>query len=85
MVRFILGAVAGGLAVWFYGEQLREFAESRTKGVRAGAVDTLQVVEKRAEDVLDRTKEQVTSVLQAGQEALRGRTLSSTPGGRSTS
>jgi hypothetical protein len=70
MFGFIVGAIAGGLAVWYWGEQIREFAENRTQGVRRGAADTLRSVEKTAEGVLDRTKEQVSSVLQAGQDAI---------------
>ena len=70
MVRFLLGAVAGGLAVWFWREEILEFAQSKTHGVRAGAVDTLQAVEKQTEKVLDRTKEQISSALQAGQRTL---------------
>jgi hypothetical protein len=71
MVRFILGAVAGGIAVWRWGDQLRELAANRTKRVRKGAADTLQAVESKAEDVLDLAKEQVSAVLQAGQDAIR--------------
>jgi hypothetical protein len=74
MIRFILGAVAGGLAVWFWRDEILAFAQSKTHGVRAGAVDTLQAVEKRTEKVLDRTKEQISAALQAGQ-----RTLTSAP------
>jgi len=70
MVQFILGAVAGGLAVWFWRDEILEFAQSKTSGVRAGAVDTLQAVEKQTEKVLDRTKEQISSALQAGQRTL---------------
>jgi hypothetical protein len=70
MFGFIVGAIAGGLAVWYWGDQIREFADSRTQGVRKGAADTLRSVEKTAEGVLDRTKEQVSSVLQAGQDAI---------------
>jgi len=71
MVRFILGAVAGGMAVWCWGDQLRELAANKTKRVRKGAADTLQAVESKAEDVLDLAKEQVSAVLQAGQDAIR--------------
>jgi hypothetical protein len=70
MFGFIVGAIAGGLAVWYWGGEIREFAASRTQGVRRGAADTLKSVEKTAEGVLDRTKEQVSSVLQAGQDAI---------------
>jgi hypothetical protein len=71
MVRFILGAVTGGVAVWYWGDQLRELAANKTKRVRKGAADTLQAVESKAEDVLDLAKEHVSSVLQAGQDAIR--------------
>jgi len=37
------------------------------------AADRLQAVEDKAADVLDRTKEQVSSTLHAGQEAIRPR------------
>jgi hypothetical protein len=71
MVRFLLGAVAGGFAVWYWGDQLRELAANRTRNVRKGAADTLQAVDTTAGNVLDLAKEQVSSVLQAGQEAIR--------------
>lgn len=71
MVKFILGAIAGGIAGWVWGDQFRELAMNKTKRVRKGAADTLQAVESKAGDVLDRTKEQVSSVLQAGQDAIR--------------
>ena len=71
MFRFILGALVGGLAVWYWGEELREYAESRTVGVRRSAADMIRTVGKKAEDVLDRTKEQVSTASQAGQDAIR--------------
>ncbi len=73
MMRFILGALAGALAMWYWGDDIREYLESRTRDVRGRAVDTLQSVETKAGEVLDRTKEQVTSTLQAGQDAIRPR------------
>ena len=73
MVRLVLGALAGGLAVWFWGDELRRLADAKTRDVRAMAADKLQAVEEKAADVLDRTKEQVSSTLQAGQDALRPR------------
>lgn len=71
MVKFILGAVAGGIAGWVWGDQLRELAANKTNRVRKGAAETLQAVESKAEDMLDQTKKQVSSVLQAGQDAIR--------------
>ena len=71
MFRFVFGALVGGLAVWYWHEEIREYAESRTEGVRRGAAKVIRSVGKRAEDVLDRTKEQVGSATQSGQDVLR--------------
>lgn len=72
-MRFLMGAVAGALAMWYWGEDLREYIDTRTRNVRDKAVEKLQAVENTAGDVLDRAKEQVSSTLQAGQEAIRPR------------
>jgi len=71
MVRFVLGALAGGLAMLFWGDDMRRFANSKTRRLRMTAADTLKAVEDTAEDLLDRTKDQVTSTLEAGQDAIR--------------
>jgi gas vesicle protein len=71
MVGFVVGALAGGLAVLFWGEEMRRFAATKTRRIRASAADTLKAVEETAENVLDRTKEQVTSTLEAGRDAIR--------------
>jgi len=71
MFRFVFGALVGGFAVWYWGEEVREYAENRTIGVRQSAAKVLRSVGKKAEDVLDRTKEQVSSATQAGQDVLR--------------
>jgi len=60
MVRFVIGALAGGLAVWFWGDELRRLADTKTRDVRIMAAEKLQAVEDKAADVLDRTKEQVS-------------------------
>jgi hypothetical protein len=73
MIRFVMGALAGGLAVWFWGDELRRLGDAMTRDVRAKAADKLQAVEDKAADVLDRTKEQVSSTLLAGQDALHPR------------
>ena len=71
MFRFVLGALVGGLAVWYWGEEIREYAESRTHGVRKSAANVIRSVGTKAEDVLGQTKEQVDNVTQAGQDAIR--------------
>lgn len=70
MFRFVFGALVGGLAVWYWGEEMREYAESRTVGVRKTAAKMIRTVGKRAEDALDRTKDQVNAVAQSGQDMI---------------
>ncbi|HTY77783.1 MAG TPA: hypothetical protein VMI34_08200 [Candidatus Bathyarchaeia archaeon] len=74
MRGFMLGALAGAVVVWYWRDQVRNYLDSKTRGMRGRAVDTLQSVEHTAEGVLDRAKEQVSTTLQAGQDAIRPRT-----------
>jgi gas vesicle protein len=73
MMKFLVGAVAGALAMWYWGDELRDYLDNKTRDVRDRAVEKLQTVEEKAGDVLDRAKEHVSSTLQAGQEAIRPR------------
>jgi len=73
MGRFVLGALAGGLAVWFWGDKLRQLADSKTRDVREMAADQLQAAGQKTTEVLDRTRDQITSTLQAGEDAIRPR------------
>jgi ElaB/YqjD/DUF883 family membrane-anchored ribosome-binding protein len=71
MMRFIMGALAGALAMWYWGEDVRDYLDNKTRDVRDKAVEKLQTVEEKAGDVFDRAKKQVSSTLQAGQDAIR--------------
>lgn len=71
MLQFIVGAVAATVAIWLWGEDLRRYAGTGTRAVRNRAVDTMQVVEDKAGNVLDTAKEQVHSTFQAGKDAVR--------------
>jgi hypothetical protein len=71
MLRFILGAVAGSLAMWLWGDELRRYAETRTRAIRERTADTLQAVDTKAGDVLDTARDQVHATLTSGQEAVR--------------
>ena len=71
MLKMIAAAIVGGLAVWLYGEEIKRLAATRTERMRERAADTLHAVQGKAEEVLDATREQVTSTLRAGEQALR--------------
>ena len=82
---FILGTVLGGVAVWLWGREIGGYVTEKTRGVRAQAADAMRAVEertgqvpdgsgsslRRAEGVLQDTKERVSSALRAGQDAIR--------------
>ena len=71
MRRFIMGAIVGGIAVWVWRGELRKFLEQGTRGVRVKAADQLQMVQEATESALDTAKEQISSRLQRGQDAMR--------------
>jgi hypothetical protein len=55
--------------VW--GDEIRRFASTRGRTARLAAAETLQAVQSTAEEMFDSAKGQVTSTLQAGQDAIR--------------
>ena len=69
--RFVLGAIVGGIAVWVWGEDLRRLANTQGRTARLAAADALKSVQSAAEEIFDSAKDQVTSTLQAGEEAVR--------------
>jgi hypothetical protein len=82
---FVLGTVVGATVVWLWGRQIREYVQERTRGVRMKAAEGVRAVEETAGKVLDRggdalhraddflqdTKEHVSEVLRAGEDAIR--------------
>ena len=74
---FILGAITGAAIVWFWRREIEDYARDKTRGVRTQAADRLQAVAegtgkvldrggdalRRAEALLQDTKEQVSDVL----------------------
>ncbi|HTG13070.1 MAG TPA: hypothetical protein VK746_19910 [Candidatus Eisenbacteria bacterium] len=69
--RFMLGAIAGGIAVYVWGDEIRRFANTKGRTARLAAADTLKAVQSTAEGMFDTAKDQVTSTLQSGQDAIR--------------
>src|SRR5262245_438736 len=71
MFQFILGAVAGAVAAYFYRDRIKGYMTEKTPTVRDRAADKLEAFGKGAEDVLDRAKSRIESSVRAGQERLR--------------
>ena len=82
---FIVGAITGAAFVWFWRREIEDFARDKTRGVRTQAAEGLQAVAdgtekvldrggdalRRAEEVLQDTKQQVGDALRTGQDAIR--------------
>ncbi len=82
---FVLGAITGAIVVWFWGKEIKGYVREQTRGVRTKAAEGLQAVEegagkvldrggaalRRAEGILQDTKEHVSEALQSGQDAIR--------------
>jgi hypothetical protein len=53
MKGFILGALAGGVAMWLYGDQIREYVDEMTSGVRERAAARLEGAADRLHNVAE--------------------------------
>jgi hypothetical protein len=71
VTEFAIGLAAGAIVAWLWGEQIRDYADEQTRDLRKRAADGLQVVQDKTEGVLETTREQIHSTLQAGQDAVR--------------
>ena len=60
MVRgFLAGVLTGGLAVWFFRDDIRAYLDEQTRLARVGTADRLHAVEETAERVFDRAAEPI--------------------------
>jgi DUF438 domain-containing protein len=50
---FLAGAIAGGVVMWFWGDQVREVLDEATSGVRTRTAEQLQGVADRLQSVAD--------------------------------
>jgi ElaB/YqjD/DUF883 family membrane-anchored ribosome-binding protein len=65
------GVIAGGAAVWFWGDRLRDVAHDKSSQVRDRVARGLENIQATAEGALDSAKEQVRAGFQAGQDYVR--------------
>jgi len=80
MFQFILGALAGGLAAWWWRSDLQNYVEKKLPDVREKAADRLTALEQRAEDALGRAKKQIDRMRPSEEHRMRETTSSRSPG-----
>jgi hypothetical protein len=82
---FVIGAIAGGIVVLFWGREIGEYVGEATSEVRAKAATGLRAVEqeagavlnrgvdglRRAQEFVEETRGEVSEVLRAGQDLVR--------------
>lgn len=61
---FIVGAIAGAAAMWFYGEQIREVVDDATSGVRTRAADQMHNVADTLQSVAETVDKGLTGAPQ---------------------
>ena len=59
MFQFILGAVAGGVAAWWWRKDIQNYMEEKLPDMRHKAADRLASIESRAEEALGRAKSSI--------------------------
>jgi hypothetical protein len=71
MLGFVLGAVGGGIAVYYWRDNIREYMASRVPELRERAADRLGVLGGRADRALDQARSRIDTAVRTGQERLR--------------
>jgi len=67
MKGFIVGALAGAVAMYIWRDEISRYMDTRTSGLRNRAADTL----KQAGDLMESASDAIGQTLTAGQEAIR--------------
>jgi len=67
MMGFIVGAAAGVAAMYLWREQITEYLDSRTRGVRSRAADTL----KQAGAAVESASGKITETIETGEGMIR--------------
>jgi hypothetical protein len=82
---FLAGAVTGGLIVWFFRDDIQAYLDEQSRVARVRAADGLHAVEetaervfagaaaplRRAEEMIDHGKTQVSDTLRAAERTIR--------------
>ena len=76
MIQFILGAVAGGLAAWWWRRDIQHYVDEALPSMREKTADRLAALETRAEEALGRARQQIDRMRPAGEERPQDRPAS---------
>jgi uncharacterized protein YgfB (UPF0149 family) len=71
MFGFLLGAVGGGMAAYYWRDKIHDYLSDRGPALRTRAADGLGRLGDRASGALDRTRSRIDTAVRTGQERLR--------------
>ena len=80
MFGFILGALTGGLAAWWWRNDIQAFVDRKIPNVRAKTAEQLSALEQKAEDALSRARHQIDRIRPADEPSARRSSGSHTQG-----
>ncbi len=67
MMGFIVGAAAGAVAMYLWREQITEYLDSQTRGMRTRAADTL----KQAGAAVESASGKISETIESGEGVIR--------------
>jgi hypothetical protein len=70
MKGFIIGAIAGGVAMWLYGDQIREYVDDMTSGVRERTASKLEDAADRLQSVAQSVEGGLSDVASQARRAI---------------
>jgi hypothetical protein len=71
MVGFLLGAVVGGIASYYWRENIRHYMSEGLPDLRKRAADGLGTLGDRASGALDQARSRIDTAVRTGQRRLR--------------
>ena len=71
MFTFILGALSGGLAAWWWRHDIQRYMNEKLPNVREKTADRLAAIEQRAEGALGKARAQIDRMRATGDERMR--------------
>jgi hypothetical protein len=71
MFGFLLGAVVGGMASYYWRDSIHDYMSGRVPDLRKRAADGLGTLGDRAGGALDRARTRLDTAVRTGQERLR--------------
>jgi hypothetical protein len=71
MLGFVLGAIGGGIAAYYWRDRIGEYVSTRVPDLRERAADRLGTLGGGASRTLDQARSRIDAAVRTGQERLR--------------